>query len=158
MGELRLGRVPDFDGVGVLADQVFQVGCQGAAVPFQASAGGVDTLRDVEDDGGEAVFVEVDFLVVGDFADCAGGHQSQYLIPGTPAQSPTASTERGGNALLDGRANVPHIGKVVGQVADKRAAEEAGLSEPVGHGDVQERCLFCAIKAVWSWSEMCVYS
>ena len=36
----------------------------------------VDALEDVEDDGGEAVLVEVDFLVVGDLADVAGGRES----------------------------------------------------------------------------------
>lgn len=71
VGELGLGRVPDFHSVGVLADQVFEVDCQGAAVLLESAAGGVDALRDVEDDGGEAVGVEVHFLVVGDFADHA---------------------------------------------------------------------------------------
>lgn len=73
MGELGFGRVPNLDRLGVVADQVFEVDCQGAAVALQPVAGGVDALGDVEDDGGEAVFVDVDFLVIGDFADRAGG-------------------------------------------------------------------------------------
>ena len=72
VGELGLGCIPDLDGVGVVADEVFQVDCQGAAVALEAGAGGVDALRDVEDDRGEAVFVDVNFLVVGDLADGAG--------------------------------------------------------------------------------------
>lgn len=46
--------------------------CQGAAIALEAGPRGVDALRDVQDDGGEAVFVDVDFLVVGDLADRAG--------------------------------------------------------------------------------------
>jgi hypothetical protein len=80
MGELGLGRVPDFDGVGIVADQVFQVDRQGAAVALEAVAGGVDALGDVEDDGGEAVLVEVDFLVVGDFADRAKATKLVCLV------------------------------------------------------------------------------
>jgi hypothetical protein len=78
MGELRLGRVPDFDRVRVLADKIFQVDRQGAAVALEwVVAGGVHALGDVEDDGGEAIFVKVDFLVVGDFTNHAEGIVSQ---------------------------------------------------------------------------------
>lgn len=73
MRELCLGRVPDLDGLGVLADQILEVDRQGAAVALEPLAVGFDPLGDVEDDGGEAVLVEVDFLVVGDLADRAGG-------------------------------------------------------------------------------------
>jgi hypothetical protein len=72
VAELGLGRVPDLDAVGVVADQVFEVDCQGAAIALQAVAGSVNALGDVEDDGGEAILVKVDFLVVGDVADRAG--------------------------------------------------------------------------------------
>jgi hypothetical protein len=82
VGELCLGRVPDLDGVGVVADQVLEVNCQGAAVALEARAGGVDALGDVEDDRGEAVLVDVDFLVVGDLADGAGV-RGQWLGSGS---------------------------------------------------------------------------
>ncbi len=73
MAELGLGGVPDLDAVGVVTDEVLEVDGQGAAVALESVARGVDALGDVEDDGGEAVLVEVDFLVVGDLADRAGG-------------------------------------------------------------------------------------
>jgi hypothetical protein len=73
VAEFGLGRVPDFDRVYVVADEVLQMDCQGAAVTFEAGPRGVDALRDVEDDRGEAVLVDVDFLSVGDLADLAGG-------------------------------------------------------------------------------------
>jgi hypothetical protein len=73
VAEFCLGRVPDLDRVCVLADEVLQVDCEGAAVAFEAGPRGVDALRDVEDDRGEAVLVDVDFLSVGDLADLAGG-------------------------------------------------------------------------------------
>lgn len=78
-----LGRVPDFDRVGVVADEFFEVRSERAAVGLEVGVGrgggggggglGADALGDVEDDAGEAVLVDVDFLVVGDLADFAGG-------------------------------------------------------------------------------------
>jgi hypothetical protein len=57
--------------VGVRVDDVLEVDGQGGAVGGVGAAGGADALGDVEDDAGEAVFVEVDLLVVGDLADGA---------------------------------------------------------------------------------------
>jgi hypothetical protein len=72
VSELRLGRVPDLDCVGVVAHYVFQVDGEGAAVALERIvAGALDALSDVEDDGGKAVLVEVDLLVIRDFADRA---------------------------------------------------------------------------------------
>jgi hypothetical protein len=48
-------------------DEVFEVVLQGFGVGF------FDSLEDFDDDGGEAVGVEVDFLVVGDLAEIAVG-------------------------------------------------------------------------------------
>lgn len=45
---------------------------QRAAVNLGAGAGGADALADLEDDACVAVFVDVDFLVVGDLAQLAG--------------------------------------------------------------------------------------
>lgn len=67
-----VGCVPDFHGVGVRVDDVFEVGGEGCAIDGGTAACGADALGDVKDDAGEAVFVEVDFLVVGDLTDCAG--------------------------------------------------------------------------------------
>jgi hypothetical protein len=44
---------------------------QGGAVNLRTCAGTTDALRDVEDDAGEAVAVDVDLLVVGDLAELA---------------------------------------------------------------------------------------
>ena len=71
VAKFRLGRVPDFDRVCVVADEVLQVDCQSAAVTLEAGPRGVDALGDVEDDRGEAVLVDVDFLAVGNLADLA---------------------------------------------------------------------------------------
>ena len=49
----------------VVGDEVFEMVFQGFGVGF------LDSLEDFDDDGGEAVGVEVDFLVVGDLADVA---------------------------------------------------------------------------------------
>ena len=43
----------------------------GSAICSGAAAGLAYTLGNVEDDGREAIFIEVDFLVVGDLTDCA---------------------------------------------------------------------------------------
>jgi len=74
VGELGLGGVPDLEGVDVVgADEVLEVGGQGAAVVLEGVGGAAaDALGDVKDDGGEAGLVDVDFLVVGDLADAAG--------------------------------------------------------------------------------------
>ena len=72
LGELRVGSVPDFNGVDIGIDDVFKVCCESGAVDGWAASCDADALGDVEDDACEAVFVEVDFLVVGDLADCAG--------------------------------------------------------------------------------------
>ena len=49
------------------------MGCHCLAVLFEAAGGGADALGDVEDDACEAIFVDVDFLVVWDLAEGAGG-------------------------------------------------------------------------------------
>lgn len=66
-----LGRVPDLDGVDVLADELLEVRRQGPAVDLGARARGADALRDVEDDARETVRVDPDFLVVGYLAEFA---------------------------------------------------------------------------------------
>ena len=72
------GCVPDFDRVGVVADELLEVRGEGAAVRLEVACrrggGGprADALSDIKDDAGEAVLVDVDFLVVGDLADFAG--------------------------------------------------------------------------------------
>jgi hypothetical protein len=52
------------------SDEVFEVVLQGFGVGF------LDSFEDFDDDGGEAVGVEVDFLVVGDLAEIAVGGMS----------------------------------------------------------------------------------
>jgi hypothetical protein len=142
VGELCLGRVPDLDGVGVFADQVLEVDRQGAAVALEAGAGGVDSLGDVEDDRGEAVLVDVDFLVVRDLADGAG---SQGSVAWSVNQRAGASGVLQKKALaLD--ENVPHVGEVVGEFAFQRPAEEADLLvAAAGHGELLEERNWCAI-------------
>ena len=77
VGKGGLGRVPDLDRVGVVADKFLEVCGQGAPVGLEAvgcgrgGRRGPDALGDVKDDAGEAVLVDVDFLVVGDFAEFA---------------------------------------------------------------------------------------
>jgi hypothetical protein len=70
-GKLCVGCIPHFHGVGIGVNNVFKVGGESSAVDCGARAREADALGDVEDDGCEAVSVEVDFLVVGDLADCA---------------------------------------------------------------------------------------
>jgi hypothetical protein len=71
--EDRINRAPHFDGVSVGIDDVFQVRGERRAVDGGARAGLAYALGDVEDDTGEAIFVEVDFLVVWYLADCTVG-------------------------------------------------------------------------------------
>jgi hypothetical protein len=71
VGKLCLGRVPDLDGVGIVADEVLEVDCEGAAISLETLATGVDALGNVEDDGGKPIFIDPDFLVVGNLADLA---------------------------------------------------------------------------------------
>ena len=47
------------------------MGSQGAAVDLGAGAGPADALGDVEDDAREAIFVDVDFLIIGDLSEGA---------------------------------------------------------------------------------------
>jgi hypothetical protein len=48
------------------------MGGESSAIDSDARARQANALGDVEDDGCEAVFVEVDFLVVGDLTDGTG--------------------------------------------------------------------------------------
>lgn len=73
VGELRACRAPDFEEVRVRIDNVLEVDGQRCAVGGVGAASRADALGDVEDDACEAFFVEVDFLVIGDLADGAGG-------------------------------------------------------------------------------------
>jgi hypothetical protein len=121
VGELGLGGVPDLDGVDVLADQVFEVGCQGTAVALKGVLpGGFHALHNVEDDGGEAIFVDVDFLVVRDLANRAGGNNIMSVV-GVCANGAV------------GAWCSPHVGEVLWQVADDGAAVEV-CSFVSGHG------------------------
>jgi hypothetical protein len=60
----------------VVGDEVFEMVFQGFGVGF------LDSLEDFDDDGGEAVGVEVDFLVVGDLAEVAGKNGVSGLTSG----------------------------------------------------------------------------
>jgi hypothetical protein len=69
--KLRVGCVPHFHGVDITSNNVLQMGRQSGAIDGGTCTWEADPLRDVEDDGCEAVFVEIDFLVIRDLADCA---------------------------------------------------------------------------------------
>lgn len=69
--ELGVGRVPDLDTFDVGADNLLEVHRQRLAVDLGGAARPADALRDLDDDGREAVLVDEDFLVVGDLADLA---------------------------------------------------------------------------------------
>lgn len=71
MGELCLGCVPHLDSVSIVADELLQVCGQREAVSLKAAARFADALGNVEDDAGEAILVDVDFLVVRDLAQLA---------------------------------------------------------------------------------------
>jgi hypothetical protein len=68
---LRIRCVPDFHGVDVRVDDVFEVRCESRAIDGGATTCYAHTLGDVEDDAGEAVFVKVNFLVIGNLANGA---------------------------------------------------------------------------------------
>lgn len=77
---MRHACAPDFQEVGVGIDDVLEVDGQRCAVGGVGAARWADALGDVEDDAGEAVFVEVDFLVVGHLADGAVGVSSEFYV------------------------------------------------------------------------------
>lgn len=71
MRKLGLGGVPHFNVVDVFSDDILEVDGERAAVLLDPTGGWADALGNVEDDGGEAVLVDIDFLVVGDLAQLA---------------------------------------------------------------------------------------
>jgi len=80
---LCVGCVPHFYGVVIAGDDVLEMGCQGCAIDCGTRAWQPDSLGDVEDDGCEAIFIEIDFLVVRDLSDCAEFEsQLQFLEDG----------------------------------------------------------------------------
>jgi hypothetical protein len=80
--------------------------CQSRAIDRWACAWQADPLRDVEDDGCEAVFIEVDFLMVGDLTDCAEFRGLVWVY----------NDGDGGNT--------PDVGEGAWQVDDKSPTEE----------------------------------
>lgn len=62
---------PKFDLVGLSRNDVLEVVLQGLHIG--AGVFGRDTLVDFDDNIGEAVWVQVDFLVIRDLTDCAVG-------------------------------------------------------------------------------------
>jgi hypothetical protein len=68
---LRVGCVPHFHGVDITSNNVLQMGRQSRAIDGGTGTWEADPLRNIEDDGCEAVFVEIDFLMIRDLADCA---------------------------------------------------------------------------------------
>lgn len=73
VGELCRGCAPDFEQVRVGIDDVLEVDGQRSAIGGVSAASGADALGDVEDDACEALFVQVDFLIVWHLTDRAGG-------------------------------------------------------------------------------------
>ena len=64
--------VPDLCAVDLVADNVLEVYGEGLAIDLGSAAGPADALGNIKDDACEAFLVDVDLLVVGDLADCAG--------------------------------------------------------------------------------------
>jgi len=71
---LRVASTPDLDSIGIRINDILKVGSHSCAIGRGATAWQTDSLGDVEDYACEAIFVKVDFLVVGDLTDCAFWH------------------------------------------------------------------------------------
>jgi len=71
-GELCVRCVPHLHCVVIASNDVLEMGRQSRAIDGGTRAWQADSLGDVEDDGCEAIFVEIHFLVVGDLTDRAG--------------------------------------------------------------------------------------
>jgi hypothetical protein len=68
--ELCLGGVPHLHGIDIVAHQILKMCSQGSPVVLErARSFWSHALRDLDDDAREAILVDVDFLVVGDFAE-----------------------------------------------------------------------------------------
>lgn len=70
-GKLRRGRVPDLDGIDIVANNILQVGGKRTPVDFRPGTFSPDPLSDVENYGRISILVHPDFLVVGDLANFA---------------------------------------------------------------------------------------
>ena len=70
-GKHSIGCTPHLHGVGVGIHDVLEMSGHGGAIDSWAGSWEADSLGDVEDYAGEAVFVEVDFLVIGHLTNCA---------------------------------------------------------------------------------------
>lgn len=117
LGEERRGRVPDLGAVEVVADDLFEVGRHGATVDLRAVALLADALVDLEDQTGETIAVDPDFLVVGHLAQIAvlGDRVSlmlarcvssmRFLVPSFPAdrKNPTEKSNGVAKRWLLGR-------------------------------------------------------
>lgn len=68
-GKLSIARTPHFHRVDVRIDDILQMGSQSRTICGGAAAWRANSLGDVEDDGREAVFVEIHFLMIGDLTD-----------------------------------------------------------------------------------------
>jgi len=91
--EQSLGRVPHLDCVDIRTHNLLQMGGQGLAVNLWAAPGLADSFRDLEDDAGVSVLVDVDFLIVWHLAELTTDHQHD-LIRG--ARRCLAAEQRGG--------------------------------------------------------------
>lgn len=77
LAELRLGRIPYFDSIGISPDQLLEVDGQGFAVDLVRGTRAADALCDIEDDAREAVLVYKDLLIVGHLAQL--GHIGEVV-------------------------------------------------------------------------------
>jgi hypothetical protein len=84
-GELCLRSVPYFYSLEVGPNQLLQMRGHGVAIHLQPGPGCVDALCDVEDDAGEAIFVDVNFLVARYLANLAVRRQRQLCSNSKPS-------------------------------------------------------------------------
>lgn len=118
-GELSLSGIPHLDRINIGPDQFLQVGSQGSAIILETAASGRShTLGDVEDDAREPFFVNVDLLVAGNLAKFTASINVSVASDFFPPLALPPSS----------KGDQPDVGKLVGQVADKRPAKERGAS------------------------------
>lgn len=133
--ELGLSSVPDLDSIDIGSNHVFEMGCHGTAVNLRARARASDALGDIEDDAGEAILIDPDFLVIGDLSQFAAGIESAQAL-GAKRIEHQPDIGKLGRQVASDCATIKRCANEFGHLVEARNAVQMSVANVIGIFDL----------------------